>query len=50
MVFKGLKKGWGKKIVPGILKLVSMPFLLFEKGMSKKVAPGILRLVTMLFF
>ena len=38
-----------KKIVPGILRFVSMVFLIFEKGMSKKIVPGILRLVSMLF-
>ena len=39
-----------KKIVPGILRFVSMVFLIFEKGMSKKIVPGILRFVSMLFF
>ena len=38
-----------KKIAPGILRFVSMLFLIFEKGMSKKIVPGILRLVSMLF-
>ena len=38
-----------KKIVPGILRFVSMLFLIFEKGMSKKIVPGILRFVSMLF-
>ena len=38
-----------KKIAPGILRFVSMLFLIFEKGMSKKIAPGILRFVSMLF-
>ena len=35
--------------MPGILRFVSMLFLIFEKGMSKKIAPGILRFVSMLF-
>ena len=38
-----------KKTVPGILRFVSMLFLIFEKGMSKKTVPGILRFVSMLF-
>ena len=38
-----------KKIVPGILRFVSMVFLIFEKGMSKKIVPGILRFVSMVF-
>ena len=33
----------------GILRFVSMLFLIFEKGMSKKTVPGILRFVSMLF-
>ena len=35
--------------MPGILRLVSMLFLIFEKGINKKVVPGILRFVGMLF-
>ena len=35
--------------MPGILRFVSMLFLIFEKGMSKKTVPGILRFVSMLF-
>ena len=38
-----------RKIVPAILRFVSILFLIFEKGMSKKVVPGILRFVSMLF-
>ena len=38
-----------KKTVPGILRFVSMLFLIFEKGMSKKTVPGILRFVSILF-
>ena len=38
-----------KKTVPGILRFVSMLFLIFEKRMSKKTVPGILRFVSMLF-
>ena len=33
----------------GILRFVSMLFLIFEKGMSKKTVPGVLRFVSMLF-
>ena len=33
----------------GVLRFVSMLFLIFEKAMSKKIAPGILRFVSMLF-
>ena len=38
-----------KKIVPGILRLLSMLFLIFEKGDQQKIVPGILRFVSMLF-
>ena len=44
-----MKKGISKKTVPGILRFVSMLFLIFEKGMSKKTVPDILRFVSMLF-
>ena len=33
----------------GVLRFVSMLFLIFEKGMSKKIVPGFLRFVSMLF-
>ena len=39
-----------KKTVPGILRLVSIPFLIFEKWMSKKTVPDILRFESILFF
>ena len=42
------KRGWAKKM-PGILRFVSMLFLIFEKGMCKKTVPGILRFVNILF-
>ena len=35
--------------MPGILRFVSMPFLIFEKGVSTKTVPGILRFVSILF-
>ena len=35
--------------MPGILRFVSILFLIFEKEMSKKIVPGILRFVSMLF-
>ena len=35
--------------MPGILRFVSMLFLIFEKEMSKKIVPGILRFISMLF-
>ena len=35
--------------MPGILRFVSMLFLIFEKAMSKKIVPGILRFVNILF-
>ena len=38
-----------KKIALGILRFVSMLFLVFEKAMNKKIALGILRFVSMLF-
>ena len=41
-----------KETVLGILRFVSIVFLIFEKGMSKKKTkklPGILRFVIMLF-
>ena len=38
-----------KKNVPGILRFVSMPFLIFEKGDEQKNVPGILRFVSMPF-
>ena len=38
-----------KKIALGILRFVSMLFLIFEKAMNKKIALGILRFVSMLF-
>ena len=38
-----------KKTVPGILRFVSMLFLIFEKEMSKKTVPGIFRFVNILF-
>ena len=41
-----------KETVLGILRFVSILFLIFEKGMSKKKkkpVPGILRFVIMLF-
>ena len=44
-----MKKEISKKTVPGILRFVSMLFLIFEKEMSKKIVPGILRFVSMLF-
>ena len=34
--------------MPGILRLVSMLFLIFEKGDNQKTVPGILRFVSML--
>ena len=46
---KTVLKVTSKKSVPGILRFVSMLFLIFEKGMSKKTVPGILRFVSMLF-
>ena len=36
--------------MPGILRFVSMLYLIFEKGISKKIEPGILRFVIMLFW
>ena len=36
-------------MAPGILRLVSMLFLIIEKHMSKRTAQGILRFVSMLF-
>ena len=38
-----------KKTVPGILRFLSIIFVIFENGMSKKIVPGILRFVSMLF-
>ena len=38
-----------KKTVPGILRFISILFLIFEKGMSKKTVPGILRFVSIPF-
>ena len=38
-----------QKTVPGILRLVSMLFLIFEKGISKISAPDILGILCMLF-
>ena len=38
-----------KKIAPGILRLVSMLFLIIEKGMTKKIALGVSRFVSTLF-
>ena len=38
-----------KKIALGILRFVSMLFLIFEKAMNKKIALGISRFVSMLF-
>ena len=35
--------------MPGILRFISMLFLIFKKGMSKKIVPVILRFVSMLF-
>ena len=35
--------------MPGILRLLSMLFLIFEKGDEQKIVPGILRFVSMLF-
>ena len=32
----------------GVLRFVSIIFLIFEKGMIKKIGPGILRFVSML--
>ena len=37
------------KAAPGILRLVSMLFLIFEKRISKKAVPGVLRFVSMHF-
>ena len=37
------------KTAPGILRFVSMLFLMFKKEMSQKIAPGSLRLVSILF-
>ena len=39
-----------KKIGPGILRFVSMIFLIFEKEMSKITAQGTLRFVGILFY
>ena len=36
--------------MPGILRFVSMLFLIFEKEMRKKIAPGMLRFAGMLLF
>ena len=33
----------------GVLRYVSMLFLIFEKATSKKIVPGILRFISMLF-
>ena len=38
-----------RKIVPGILRFVSMLSLIFEKAISKKIGPCVFRLVSMLF-
>ena len=38
-----------KKSALGILRFISMLFLIFEKGMSKKIVLGISRFVSMLF-
>ena len=45
-----MKKAWATKVVPGVLRFVSMRFLIFEKGMSKKIAPGMLIFGSMLCF
>ena len=37
------------KSAPGILRFVTLLFLIFEKGMSKKTAPGFLRIGSILF-
>ena len=34
MLFKYLKKGMSKKIVPGVLRFVSMLFKYLKKGMN----------------
>ena len=36
-----------EKFALGILRFVSVLFLIFEKGMNQKIAPGILRFVSM---
>ena len=38
-----------KKIVPGILRFVSMLFLIFEKEDEQKIVSGILKFISMLF-
>ena len=38
-----------KKVVPGILRFLSMVFKYLKKGMSKKIVLDILRFVSMLF-
>ena len=43
------EKGMSKKTVPGILRFVSILFLIFEKRKSKKSVSGILRFVNILF-
>ena len=36
--------------MPGILRFVSMRFLIFEKGIRKKTVPAILTFASMLIF
>ena len=47
MLFLIFKKGDKQKIVPVILKFVSMLFLIFEKGDKEKIVPGILKFTSM---
>ena len=43
------EKDMSKNIAPGILRFVSMLFLIFGKGMSRKIARRISRFVSILF-
>ena len=35
--------------MPGILRLISVLFLIFEKGISKETVPGVLKFASILF-
>ena len=41
-----MERGYAKKTVSGILRFISMLFLIFEKGMCKKTVSGNFRFVS----
>ena len=44
-----MKKEISKKAEPGILRFVSMLFLIFEKGISKTTVLGFVRILLLIF-